>query len=237
MEIIKRIIKPFIFSAVLFVGIIWFAQPVSAIWVYEQKFNTLTDGDLNGQDSWVAGTPFDVQTTTIYEGAKAVQITTTAVVEYEGTRVVTGITNGDLYVAMRKDSTSIGQMYSILHEGAAGKMYIRMTTDGNISIFDYNILGYQTILAYNANQWYVVNIQFDDVAQPEKYRARAHDGTSWTAWSSWYTVQDGAYTQIDKIRFNWDGTTTASQSGFWDTITPTDPTLPAATPPQLIWFE
>ena len=31
-------------------------------WIYEEKFNTLNDGDLNGQDFWTALNTFDVQT-------------------------------------------------------------------------------------------------------------------------------------------------------------------------------
>jgi hypothetical protein len=36
-----------------------------------EDFNALSDGDLNGQNGWSGNTAFDVQTTTKYEGAKA----------------------------------------------------------------------------------------------------------------------------------------------------------------------
>jgi hypothetical protein len=40
-----------------------------------EDFNALTDGDINGQNGWVADATADVQTTYKYEGAKALQIT------------------------------------------------------------------------------------------------------------------------------------------------------------------
>jgi hypothetical protein len=44
-------------------------------WTYEQKFDGLTTGDLNGQDSWSGSTNYDVSTTNPAEGTKCVTIT------------------------------------------------------------------------------------------------------------------------------------------------------------------
>jgi len=49
------------------------------LWTYEQKFNGLNDGDLNGQDDWSAESDTDVvQTGTPYEGAKHVIVSGSA---------------------------------------------------------------------------------------------------------------------------------------------------------------
>ncbi|KKU20693.1 MAG: hypothetical protein UX33_C0041G0011, partial [Candidatus Azambacteria bacterium GW2011_GWC1_46_13] len=53
-----------------------FASSANAAWTYEQTFNTLNNGDLNGQDSWSGAVEYDIQSSISHEGTKAVKVKT-----------------------------------------------------------------------------------------------------------------------------------------------------------------
>jgi len=203
-------------------------------WTYEQNFNGLTTADLTGQDSWSGSTSFDVQTSVMYEGAKAVSVASGADVLIS--RSVTAISAGSVYFAMR--ITAATQATVNLMEGANTRINIIFQAPaGNIGIYDNDFGDYRAIGTYSINQWYVVNVEWDNVAQPGKARARRHDGTSWGAWTSWYTVIGGSYTNIDTIRLRQNNN--AANTFYFDTITGTDPTIVAAVTGEeyLIIFE
>jgi len=191
-------------------------------WTYEQLFNGLNDGDLNTQDSWSGDTSFDVQTTEKYEGAKAVSAVTDGNI-HEITRSITSISAGSVYVAIRASVTTLDTTILFLEESPDSKMFLGCKS-GYFAIYD-NSAGWVNIQTYNANQWYVANIEFNNSTQPDEYRIRIHDGTSWGTWTGWKTVSGGSYTNIDGISFYHD---TATATIWWDTITPTDP-VPATT--------
>src|SRR3989338_8281410 len=77
-----------------------FVSSANAAWSYEQTFNNLNNGDLNGQDSWSGSTAFDVVTTgTPYEGAKHLSFSTLADIDIS--RNITPTENGTLYFSVR----------------------------------------------------------------------------------------------------------------------------------------
>ena len=186
-------------------------------WTYQQDFNTLTSGNLNGQDSWSGSASYDIQTTVRYEGAKAVEVVGSAPSGI--VRDITGISDGLVYVALRVTATPPTGNHAgiILREGASGRMYVRFGSNGYIQISSAGV--YQDIMTYNTDQWYVIAIEFDDVAQADKYRAKVHNGTVWSSWTSWYTVSGGSYTSISRIELL--GQLGTSETTYFDTITPT----------------
>src|SRR3990167_10712671 len=76
-------------------------------WTYEQKFNDLNNGDLNGQDSWSAHLAFDVETSVKYEGAKALSFLLASENEYAN-RNIDAISQGIVYVALMNDGIVSG---------------------------------------------------------------------------------------------------------------------------------
>ena len=217
-----------IFSLLLF-GIFLIAPQADALWAYEQLFNTLNDGDLNGQDSWSGHAGFDVQTSVKYEGAKAVSMSTN--ISFSNvTRTITGISAGSVYFAMRRTSNSLGTRNTVQLAGSGTVLvYVGLYNTGKIRYYDGNIVSWVDFMDYSANQWYVFNIEFDDVNQPNKYRMRVHNGTSWSDWTSWTDVWNKTnYTVVDGISFEHQAATGAVTC-YFDTITPTDPTVPADT--------
>ena len=200
-------------------------------WTSEDNFNSYSDGNnLNGGSggsgwggNWTQynSNQITTETSVTYEGAAAAKTTVNAAVYYRN--LSSSLTSGSVYVAMQKTSTSSGNWYFTLEQGAFpnDRMVIRAFTDGNIAIYD-NSLGYQTITTYNPNQWYVINVEFDDSGHPDQYRARVYDGSSWSSFSSWYTVYTGSYTGINYVSIQGDCSGTTC---YWDDITPNDPTI------------
>ena len=197
-------------------------------WTYEQLFNVLNDGDLNTQDSFSGDTAFDVQTSVMYEGAKAGSVVGTGAVQAIS-RAITDISDGSVYIAMRITGTpAAGKWAQIyLDESGVQRMLMSFMPGGNVQIYDWTA-DYVTVGTFTANVWGVFNLEFDDAAQPNKYRARFHNGTSWSAFTSWISVNTG-YTTINKIFIR----NNSAETLYFDTITDTDPT-PVASTPQFI---
>lgn len=188
-------------------------------WSAEDKFNSYTDGDLNGNSggvswngNWVSDANHDVQGTTVAEGAKAVSFVTKAV-SGTSTRAITGISAGIVYVSVRAAQTN-QPFFVILRSAGAGKMYIVFQTDGNIKIYNGTTSVYDTIQAYSANTWYRIGIEFDDAAQPDLYRANI-DGGAFGAWKG----TNGTYATIDE--FHIDAIDMTAGTFYVDAISPT----------------
>ena len=95
--------------------------------------------------------------------------------------------------------------------------FIDSTNNGKIQILSG--ASWVDVATISNNTYYRVGIQWDDVNQPDKYRANVNNGT-WTAWSNW--VSNGSLTTgINKIALsdmgnNGNGTGTI----YFDTISP-----------------
>ena len=190
-------------------------------WTYEQDFNALSDGDLNGQDSWSGYAGFDVQTTTRYEGTKAVEISG-AELDVSLLRGISSISSGSVYVALRSGATNQEQSFILYESGVGNKMVVSLNSDGNITILN-NTTPVTVYSNYSADIWYVAVIEFDDGAEANKYRVRIHDGVSWGSWSSWVSVVGGSYTSINWIKVNFHTGVVQTDSFYFDIITPSDP--------------
>jgi len=214
----------------VFVGLFLFeTHSAAATWTPEESFNSYSVGaDLNGgsggsgwSGNWVRASspnnPIVAEASVTYDGSTSVRTTSNNAGVY---RSLGSLTAGSLYVAMRKTSTSSGSWYLTLGDGSypTDRMAIRAGTGGNIEIYDNNT-GYQ-ITAYNADQWYVINIEFDNTNHANQYRARVHDGISWSSFSSWYTVSGGSYSGIIYVSPQGD---CSGITCYWDTIQSANP--------------
>ena len=116
-------------------------------WGYTQNFDALTDGDLNGQDSWSGNTNYDVQTSVTFQGAKAVSSAHNGQVV---SRTVTGVTDGLFHYAQRSDSTAnCNDVQLSLKSSTTYLAIVRWNTSGNI-IRLYGASS-ETVSAYSAN--------------------------------------------------------------------------------------
>lgn len=185
---------------------------------YEQKFNSLTTGNLNTQDNWSGDTGFQVGTTLPYEGAKGVSIGVTSSGQKIVNTSIGSFSDGDFFIAVRTTDSVQNTINLRLYETTNIIVAIRFNA-GNIECFMGG--SYTTYSAFSANAWYVINIQWNNGTQTNQFRLRVRTGTTWGSWTSWVsTVND--YTTINEIDFIAHGT---AYTAYFDTITPTDPTL------------
>lgn len=184
-------------------------------WTYEQLFNTLNDGDLNGQDSWTGGANYDVQTTTKYEGAKGIEGVNT---NQNIARTITGVTSGTLYVAMRMSAHGAGSgdaAFDLLTSGTDIAVRTQFRGDSD-NVVTTDGASTQTLIAgFNSAIFYLFEITLNG---DDTYNIRYHDGTSWSSPLTNLDYGDGAG-DIDTVRLNSGG----DQTMYWDTITPTNP--------------
>mgnify|MGYP001596124676 CR=1 FL=1 len=180
-------------------------------WTYQQLFNGLTDGDLNGQDSWSGSAAYDVTTETSYEGAKDLKLV--AIGSYLTIeRVVTGVAAGVVYVSMKwSEAANTAQKIELRNQ--AGALSLLVYFNGS------NILGlivgdYITIQASpSADTWYRVGMEWEDTNHTIRYNV--NNGT----WSAWQTP-DSSWTTIDKIDFTVQQSPLGSLVARFDTISP-----------------
>ncbi len=206
-------------------------------WTYEQLFNDLNTADLNTQDSFSGSVLFDVQISVRYEGAKAVSVLPAAQqTYYDIERAISNVNAGTVYFTFRGTDKNSRNHFQLSESGVTKieVWFAQNTASNNVYI---NGGSQVSIGTWTTNTWYVVAIEFDDVGQPDKFRAKLYSSESWGSWTSWITGIS-SYTNIDKIKLK---NYVYSQGGtlYWDTITPNDPTVVAAEEvivPEFEWF-
>ena len=200
----------------LLIAIILIPNAVFAAWTYTQNFNSLSDGDLNGQDSWSGDTTFDVQATVSSDAGKSVEYANAA----EGLiqRTITGVTDGTMRIELRKDTTLLGNMQVGLGKGDWGTGSNRLAIVG----LGYNLnfdkiywisagTSEATIQSFSASTFYTIDIDFD--CGTDQYRVRVDEGT-YTSFANFY--DNGTCTEVTNIIFRkQDGFTSAS---YWDNV-------------------
>jgi len=209
---------------------------------YEQDFNALNTGDLNGQDGWSGDALYDVVTDadSRYDdagtgsGAKGVKIITPNTSGYGIDKSVTAVTAGTLYVAMR-NTAQAGEMGMYLRQSATYMYFLGLGTAN--AIFN-GAVGNVLISGYTADQWYVFAVEIDGAGHRAK--AKIHDGDDWSSWSSWTNGGGGSLSSISTIAFRAaDGASTY----YFDSISPDDITIAAPVilddsgSQPVIWFD
>ena len=181
-------------------------------WSYEQLFNSLNTGDLNGQDSWSGDPNYDVGTTAPFEGTKGVQSTAS-----NGTirRAITAVSSGVMYFAMRRPDTISDAEFQLR---TAGNTLVRLQIafqGGNITVSD-SASPHTLVTNYSTSVFYVFEVTFDASNQHSiRYRTTA---TAWSASTGNLAAENNG--DIDAVGFSQGSLGTA----YIDTITPTDPT-------------
>ena len=184
-------------------------------WNYIQNFNGLNTADLNGQDSWSGDANFDVETSVVFEGAKAVSCATAA--SKAVYRDLTAMTAGKMNIWMQKSSTVGGEVFTILKSGANGRIYVKFNASGNIQAYNADASpAYDTLQAYVKDVWYKITIDFN--ATTGKFSVLVNDVIKITDATMLNTGN------IDRISLETDGT---GDTGYWDNIRPINIESPA----------
>jgi len=197
------------------------------MWSFEEKFNsdTKSTGDLNGQDGWTADVAFDVQNTTKYDGDQGIACVSVNGSEKLASYDIDDINAGKFYWAMMADGTD-GRVSLELFANTTGTQLVGgvyFEIGGNIMCRKASgALNYGT---YTANRWYIIEAEFDNVNQPNQIRYNIYDtvAETWGGTTGWLTTPD-AYTNCVKVSLQVYSDTGQTFTGYYDTITPTDPT-------------
>lgn len=174
-------------------------------WVAAETFDTYSPGatlhgaagGVNWSGSW-ANTPttgWTVETAPAGgQGGLAARKTGTGN-EISQRNLATAISVGTVHFKARISATPASdQFIGFTLSDGSDRMLIKFSNGGQIQIFD-NASGYVNIQAFSADTWYDIDVDFDDAAQNNLYRARV-DGGSYTTYK---TVNGGSYTTIDRI--------------------------------------
>jgi len=147
--------------------------------IFEDNFNAYNNGDLNGQGSWSGDTSYDIQGTTVKEGAKAVQCVNNS--SYDTIEKTGNLVNdGRITFYIRRSDSVATSAYYRLHEDTDTKIIVSMNkiTD---KIQYRNADGYVDIQSFSLDTWYCVEIEWR--SSDHKARYRIDEGT-WTDWDT-----------------------------------------------------
>lgn len=121
-----------------------------------EDFNSLTNGNLNGQNSWSGSTSFQVEDTTKYEGGKAVQVSNVTAGQIDHTLSQTYQTFIELY--LRGSDTS--KSYPIEFYLMEGSTQITGAGIHQGTIQHLYSSGWGNIGSASNDQWYKIRIEF-----------------------------------------------------------------------------
>lgn len=179
-------------------------------WTYEQKFNDLNTGDLNGQDSWndtpSSGTSVSVVESNTYEGAKCA-FATALVKSY---RQISAVTSGVFYVSLMH-TTSTGGIHGMVimssSYSVAFQFYMRVESPNDWYCIDGASPVY--IGSWTDNVYTRAGIEFD--CSTDQWRINFDDGS----WSSWFDFQN-VQASVGAMRL-WHN---SIDDCYWDFISP-----------------
>lgn len=180
-------------------------------WSYEQLFNGLSDGDLNGQDSWSGNTGFDVQSVLFYEGTKALEADGTT--NESITRTITDVSSGTFYFSIRRSSTA-----------GTADVGLRLLIGGNIAVdirmedtADFRFWNGSTKTVgptWSVNTWYRIGITFN--VSDSTWSYNIDNGSFSTTYS--FRVASGG-NDVDTIQL-YVGNGLSTGAAYWDAISP-----------------
>lgn len=180
-------------------------------WVYEQKFDTLNNGNLNGQDSWSGSTDFQVTTSNPYKGAKAVIINGNA----GGATIIRNVTatsTGVIYFAIRSGVTNKNVTIQVRSGAGDSVATIFLDNGGDIRV-NQNII---ILGSYSVNTWYPIALEYD--VPNNRARGKVYTGGAWGAFSNWVAT-DTPNVDVEQI---WLSVSVSTTNGMFDEISPND---------------
>lgn len=192
---------------------------------YTQDFEGLSNGDLDGQDSWSrlsgSANAQQVQTSVVYGGSKAVSSSGSP---HTYARNITAHSSGiaSVYCAMRCDTApSSGDGLFFLMREISTSRYgagVKFIGSSPTNIQYLKTGGWANLAtSISLSTWYVINMEFDVGSSLVRYRWKVSGG-SFSSFTSWETSFSTAPSQIDRIDFGLD-----SGLGYYDSISETDP--------------
>ena len=163
--------------------------------IFTDDFESYPLADINGQGGWTAPSGVIVQSTTTFEGSKAMLIGA------EGYVIKSGTTRNDgkitLYINAVSSSTD-NWLTHYLYESTTRIMQFQLNNSGigaaTVALYD-NTATWRKIDDIPINDWFYLEIEWQ--SSDHKLRANVNGGT----WSSWFSGTNNWSSGIDTIRF------------------------------------
>ena len=193
---------------------------------YDQDFDGLNDGDLNTQDSWTGDTSFDVQTSVVNSGTKAVIGNHTGSGESISRDDGAVGTDGTQVFYFRLTSVTTAELMQCrMMEGASPRGYMKNDGSGNFQYYDGG--AYNTVGSLSNDTWHKMVVEWR--VSPSQQWRHDLDGTGFTDWDTMVTWTSG-------LDGNFLARTSLTGSVYWDDFASSDtPAASAVTPtPQLL---
>jgi hypothetical protein len=150
--------------------------------IYSQNFDSLSNGDLNGQDSWSGSGIFDVESSVVYAGARAVGYPNNG----NGLNIVraftpqTDLTKVSIYV--RGSAASNINATIQFFDSSSGFLFAMYMRENNYFQI-YNGTFY-SISTWSPDTWYFIEFEVDVPNNQARMRV---DGGSWSSWYAFAT--------------------------------------------------
>lgn len=233
--------KTRILASLLVVSTFFFFSPVAqAAWVADADFNALNTTTLDGQaggsgwsSNWGTGGSYQcslmsVQTSVVYEGAKAVGSSGVSTCERDLTTALSG--NGNiLYVAIYSTGTQTTDPsnYTFRTTGDATRLRLDLSTNGNLTLHGTTDVALTT---YSSNTWYVVRLTINVTSN-----------TATAAWSTGaygsagtFSAESSAVTMISSGNITGLYPTQQNVATYFDYISATSPFVAASAPTSIL---
>ena len=156
-------------------------------------FNSYSNGNLNGQGGWSGNTAFQVQGTTVQEGAKAIA-NASGTNDVIITKSIGAYTSGIIGFAFRIDFTGIYAASTALRYSGTTICFIDYYYQGGPGAIKFQVSGVGVTVLQSSltiGTWYYGEIELDQANS--RLRARLNGGT-WTAWVT------KSFTSINQIQ-------------------------------------
>lgn len=196
--------------------------------VYVQNFDSLSTGNLDGQDSWtlVSSLHATVSTDAAYSSPNGVKCAAGAGVY----RDCSNQTSGTQYVVVRLDtlgSNGDGSPGKFLAEAGVGKVYLKWQNSSGNKFQNINGGSYEDMFTGTLTSWYIIEINFNNSTDTYTYRYKVSGGTfSSTSASKNY---NSVATNINRVYIEQDAGSPTAWLTYMDSYSATDPT-PATGP-------
>lgn len=184
-------------------------------WNYEQKFNGLNNGDLNGQDGWVSGgsTVLNVGNYTPNEGSKNLKASILNNGDFAYTRTLPGYVTGTFYFSAKVDTLEDFGISLTAYMGVgAANLIISFQSTG---IYAYDNTGAADVKIGDVltDTWYTIGVEFD--ISLNRYRAKVDSGN----WSAWFGLAVAEGDVIDTLEIDGSNASGSTINVYLDTIT------------------
>ncbi len=161
----KKFLTTFSFSLVLIFFIVNFASANE--WTFTDSFESRNLGDLNGQGGWAvtnyygnSNNAVNISIANPGAGTKSVEITNTDSLIV--TRDITPVKAGVFQVRMRHNKSGLFYFYALTSDAGGQLLFSIQFTESNGVLLEEANKQITLLPDYNANQWYLFTIDFDN---------------------------------------------------------------------------